>query len=217
MNDKDELVFEVNNYAYKKQYILFFVLSLFLFTLVYFLSNQSSNDQLAKMLAAFLFVTSTIALIGFYRKPTKIKFYTDRIYREQRVINLNLKDINEVYKVSYFYFLFLTGISKLRRLSSFSKFVIVSISFIILPFYFLIYILQWIQTKKFYFQEIIVLIGKKDEEYIYIEMPLLDSSKQEELSNYFKEKMSIDINELESKWFIPEEATTPQFIREFEK
>lgn len=203
----DELIFEMEDYAYLHNLFFLINLGLIIFFILYFqTSKKNVIDNIASIVVIYIFVKSIRMFYQFFiKKDIKILFYKDKILRTDLNRELKINKINEIYKLSTI--ILPSGVYiKIKRASILQKIATMLLSWLFIPLSLLQNIILAIYYKKVSVQKILVIIGKTDNEAIIVPIPYHDKEKYEKLSNYFKVYLNTDINNLQTKYFIPQKG-----------
>ena len=207
MKKDDELIFEMEDYAYLHNLFFLINLGLIIFFILYFqTSKKNVIDNIASIVVIYIFVKSIRMFYQFFiKKDIKILFYKDKILRTDLNRELKINKINEIYKLSTI--ILPSGVYiKIKRASILQKIATMLLSWLFIPLSLLQNIILAIYYKKVSVQKILVIIGKTDNEAIIVPIPYHDKEKYEKLSNYFKVYLNTDINNLQTKYFIPQKG-----------
>ena len=203
-NKNDDLVFEMEDYMYLHEWFLEIVLAVVSFLLLFFDMLHGINKSFAHIAIIYIAVSSIRKFYEFFiEKNKKLFFYKYKIERTNKKIELKISDIDEIYKISSIYSVAYTGV---KRTNNFKIVLSVIFSWFFIPLLMLVNVLLSIYYKKIAIQKVLVIIGKTDNEVIIIPIPYHDKEKYEKLSNYFKVYLNTDINNLQTKYFIPQKG-----------
>ncbi len=200
MKKDDELIFEMEDYMYLHEWFLGIVSALLIFFMLWsnIVRTTTLTASIGKIVIIYIIVKSIRKFYNFFiKKDIKLIFYKKYILRTSDNKKIKVKDSKEIYKISM---LLLFLYDKIKRPNLFSK--IFGLLFLIVPA-FLVLLFEMIFYKKFIINNAIVIIGKTDNEAMIIPIPYHDKEKYEKLSNYFKVYLNTDINNLQTKYFIP--------------
>lgn len=207
-NKENKLEFKIDDIVYRNQYISFLIVGLYGMYISTIDTNSGStnvDDRIISFLGMIMFFSGIFSLFFYYKNKDKnVNFFSNRIYRDNRVVEVKLENVKEVYRVSYFFFLILNCTKKIQRIGLLGKIVFSIFSIVVLPPCLLIYLVSGILYKKIYFQNVLLIIEENDENFIYLGLPLKDLKEQEKVDSYFKKNLNIDINKLKINWYVPE-------------
>lgn len=200
--EKDNILFEVNDYQHLNKLILELSIGIVLMALIYFgYFEEGMNKNLAQIIFIYM-ITSSIFRIGIYafNKHYMIKFFDNQIIRTNKNLEVKIDDITEIYRLSS---LFYYGYNTIKRAGILMKLLSFIIFIFLAPLFILFHVVLSLYYHVFPIHEFIIIVGKNDKEVVVIQISNKDKDKQAELFNYFKKYLKTDINELKTLWFLP--------------
>lgn len=201
----DDLVFEISDDVYLHNWFFEVILAIILFLFLYLEMVHGINKSFAHIAIIYIVVSSIRKFYEFFiEKNKKLFFNKNKIERTNKKIELNISDIDEIYKISSIYFLSFTGIKRLNKFKIILS--IVLFSWLFIPSLILLNMILAIYYKKVSIQKMLVIIGKTDNEVIIVPIPYHNKEKYEKLNNYLKTYLNTDINKLETNYFVPQKG-----------
>jgi hypothetical protein len=206
-SNDDNLIFEINDDLYLIHSIAYELIpGIIILTAILIFGFIPSNflfKVIAGPLSIYAIVGSLFKILTFYKdKNKKIKFYSKKIVRTNKQLNIAISDIREVYKPFFFNNSYMSY-SGIRRFGDIRKFFFFIFSPIFLITYFLYYISSVLYYKNFMIYQMIEVIGKDDKKVIKIQLPFHKSDRKRVLLlQYFKEHLNINLDELKNTLFI---------------
>ncbi|QOG11163.1 hypothetical protein [Arcobacter sp. FWKO B] len=209
--EENKVLFSIENEVYFKETIYNIISGFFLYIILVYGYNGNIPIWVlvGKIFAIGLVISGFFSLLRYIKKNEKMKliFNQSNIINssENQTIKLDISSINEVYRLIDFTIMGSSFLNKIKRYNKVSKLILYIILPIIIIPSILTAILQFIIYKRrFKFYDYLILIGKNENEFIKIQIPLQDEEEQKNLEAYCKEYLNTDINQLERLWFIPE-------------